>query len=76
MNRFNTVKSLNESRELYKTISNELKQSHSVNNNKLLNNTLTEAKGQNPNSIVETAMLNQSEDLKEILSLQERLMKL
>lgn len=75
LNRFNTVKSLNESRELYKTISNELKQSHSVNNN-LLNNTLTETKGQNPNIIVETAMLNQSEDLKEILSLQERLMKL
>jgi hypothetical protein len=42
----------------------------------LLNNTLTETKGQNPNIIVETAMLNQSEDLKEILSLQERLMKL
>jgi hypothetical protein len=42
----------------------------------LLNNTLTETKGQNPNSIVETAMLNQSEDLREILSLQERLMKL
>lgn len=75
LNRFNTVKSLNESRALYKTISNELKQSHSVNNN-LLNNTLTETKGQNPNIIVETAMLNQSEDLKEILSLQERLMKL
>lgn len=72
LNRFNRVTSLNESRSLYNQISDELKRAHGVNNN-LLNNTLTEVKGQNKNMIVETNMLNESEDLKEILDLQKRL---
>ena len=76
LNRFNQVKTLNESRELYKTISSELRSAHSVNNTNLLNQSLTEAKGQNKNMIVETNLLNQSEDLKSILDLQERLSKI
>lgn len=75
LNRFNKVQSLNESKALYNQISGELKNAHSVNNN-VLNNTLTEAKGQNKNMIVETNMLNQSDDLKQILDLQKRLMNL
>lgn len=75
LNRFNNVHSLNECKNLYNQISGELKKAHAVNNN-LLNNQLTEAKGQNKNMIVETNMLNQSEDLKQILDLNERLMKL
>ena len=75
LNRFNKVNNLKESRELYETISSELQQAHSV-NNRGLNNTLTEVKGQNKNLIVETNMLAQSEDLKQILDLQKRLMKI
>lgn len=75
LNRFNRVQSLNECKNLYVQISNELKNAHSVNNN-LLNKQLTEAKGQNKNMIVETNMLNQSEDLKQILDLNERLMRM
>lgn len=75
LNRFNRVNSLNESRALYSQISNELKSAHSVNNT-MLNNTLTEVKGQNKNMIVETNMLNESEDLKQIIDLNKRLMNL
>jgi YVTN family beta-propeller protein len=75
LNRFNKVKSLNECKSLYTQISAELANAHSVNNN-LLNKQLTEAKGQNKNMIVETNMLNQSEDLRQILDLNERLMRL
>jgi hypothetical protein len=77
LNRFNKVQSLNECKNLYEQISNELKQAHSVNNNNnLLDKQLTENKGQNKNMIVETNMLNQSEDLNKILDLNERLMRL
>jgi hypothetical protein len=78
LNRFNKVKSLDECKSLYEQISNELKQSHSVNNNNngLFDKQLTENKGENKNMIVETNMLNQSEDLKQILDLNERLMRL
>lgn len=77
LNRFNKVQSLNECKNLYEQISSELKQAHSVNNNNnLLDKQLTENKGQNKNMIVETNMLNQSEDLNKILDLNERLMRL
>lgn len=76
LNRFNKVQSLNECKNLYEQISGELKQAHSVKNNNLLNKQLTEAKAQNKNMVVETNMLNQSEDLSKILDLNERLMRL
>lgn len=76
LNRFNKVQSLNECKNLYNQIAGELKGSHSVNNSNLLNRQLTEAKSQNKNMIVETNMLNQSEDLRQMLDLNERLMKL
>lgn len=75
LNRFNKVTSLNECKNLYNQISAELAKAQTTNNN-LLNKQLTEAKGQNKNMMVETNMLNQSEDLKQILDLNERLMKL
>lgn len=76
LNRFNRVQTLKESRELYSKISSELKNAHAVNSGNLLNGTLTEAKGSNRNMIVETNLLTQSEDLKSILDLQERLSKI
>ena len=76
LNRFNKVQSLNECKNLYEQISGELKQAHSVKNNNLLNKQLTEAKAQNKNMVVETNMLNQSEDLSKILDLNERLIRL
>ena len=76
LNRFNRVQSLKESRELYSKISSELKNAHAVNSGNLLNKQLTEVKGTNKNMIVETNLLNQSEDLKQILSLQERLSRI
>ena len=77
LNRFNRVQTLKESRELYSQISNELRNAHSVNNGGgLLNQQLTEVKGQNKNMIVETNLLNQSDDLKQILDLQERLSRI
>lgn len=75
LNRFNKVQSLNECKSLYNQISAELAKAHTTNNN-LLNKQLTEAKGQNKNMIVETNMLNQSEDLRQMLDLNERLMRL
>ena len=72
LNRFNKVRSINESKALYNQISGELKNAHSVNNN-LLNNQLTEAKGTNKNMIVETNMLGASEELRRILDLQDRM---
>lgn len=75
LNRFNKVQSLNECKNLYTQISAELAKAHPTNNN-LLNKQLTEAKSLNKNMIVETNMLNQSEDLRQILDLNERLMKL
>lgn len=70
VNRFNNVKTINEGKELYETISNELKNSHSINNvGKTMDVQLSEAK---KGEIVETSMYK-SEDLAETLSLMERL---
>lgn len=77
VNRFNNVKSLNESRALYSQISEELKNAHVINNSsKLLNNQLTETKSQNNNMIVETKMLQQSDGIKAVQDFQERMNKL
>ena len=75
LNRFDKVRSLNECKSLYNQISDELAKAHPVQNN-LLNKQLTEVKGQNKNMVVETNMLNQSDDLRQILDLNERLMRL
>lgn len=72
LSRFDKVQSLNECKNLYNQISNELKGAHSINNN-LLNRQLTEAKGTNKNMIVETNMLGASDEIKRILDLQNRL---
>ena len=70
VNRFNNVKTINEGKELYETISNELKNSHSINNvGKTMDVQLSEVK---KGEIVETSMYK-SEDLAETLSLMERL---
>ena len=76
LNRFNRVHTLNESRELYTQISNELKNAHAINSGNLLNKQLTEVKSTNKNMIVETNLLSQSDDLKQILDLQERLSRI
>lgn len=76
LNRFNKVQTLDECKNLYNQISGELKNARGIQNNNLLNKQLTEAKSQNKNMIVETNMLNQSEDLRQILDLNERLMRL
>lgn len=76
LNRFNKVQSLSECKNLYNQISGELKSAHKVNNSNLLDKQLSESKGQNQNLIIETNMLNQSEDLTKILDLNERLMRL
>lgn len=76
LNRFNKVQTLDECKNLYNQISGELKNARGIQNNNLLNKPLTEAKSQNKNMIVETNMLNQSEDLRQILDLNERLMRL
>lgn len=76
VNRFNNVKSVNESRALYETISKELKNAHAINNDNLLNNQLTEVKSNNNNMIVETKMLQQSDGIKAIQDFQERMSKI
>ena len=76
LNRFNKVTTLNESRELYSRISEELKNSHNINNKNMLNNTLTETKSENKNLIIETNMLSQDNELKQVLDLQRRLSNL
>ena len=77
LNRFNEVKTLNESRNLYKQISNELSNSNnSLKNSNLIATPITEAKSLNNNIIVETNLLNTSSDLQNILDLNKRLMNL
>ena len=77
LNRFNEVKTLNESRNLYKQISNELSSSNnSLKNSNLIATPITEAKSLNNNIIVETNLLNTSSDLQNILDLNKRLMNL
>lgn len=77
LNRFNEVRTLNESRNLYKQISNELSNSNNtLKNSNLIATPITEAKSQNNNMIVETNLLNTSSDLQNILDLNKRLMNL
>ena len=77
LNRFNEVRTLNESRNLYKQISNELSNSNNtLKNSNLIATPITEAKPQNNNMIVETNLLNTSSDLQNILDLNKRLMNL
>ena len=74
VNRFNDVKSINESNQLYETISRELKNAHPINNvNNVINGQqLAESKKQ---TIVETSMY-QSEDLNETIDFMKRLDKI
>ena len=76
LERFNNVKTVEESRALYESISKELKNSHSVNNtSKLINNQIVEAKNTDKKSqIVETSMLK-SESLNETIDFMRRLSK-
>lgn len=64
LNRFNKVKSVNESKELYETISNELKGSKRGGSKPSIQSQLTEAKKTNQ-QIVENR-LNESQDVKEM----------
>lgn len=74
VNRFNDVKSLSETNQLYETISKELKNSHPINNmNNVINGQqLAESKKQ---KIVETSMY-QSDDLNETIDFMKRLDKI
>jgi len=74
VNRFNDVKSINESNHLYETISRELKNAHPINNvNNVINGQqLAESKKQ---TIVETSMY-QSDDLNETIDFMKRLDKI
>lgn len=74
VNRFNDVKSINESNQLYETISRELQNAHPINNvNNVINGQqLAESKRQ---TIVETSMY-QSEDLNETIDFMKRLDKI
>lgn len=70
--RFSGVKTIEESDNLYKTISEELKrEGKSINVNNVINSQLAESK----NNIVETPMY-QSDDLSQTLSLMKRMSKL
>jgi hypothetical protein len=69
LKRFNEVKTVNESKKLYETISNELKNAHPVNNgSKLINEQLGESKPK----ATETQMYK-SDDLKETIDFMRRL---
>lgn len=73
VNRFNNVKTINEGKELFNRISNELKQSHAINNmDNVMNGQLSENKKTN---LIETSMY-QSHDLANTLDLMERLNKI
>jgi hypothetical protein len=73
--RFNNVKNINECRELYNTISNELKSVHN-NSKAVVNESLDKqiAEGKN-NNIIETSIYK-STDLSNTLDLMDRMMKL
>lgn len=73
INRFNAVRSINESKALFNQINEELKRSHPINGiKKTLNGTpITESKSSSENNkLVETTLL--SDDLKKTISLMER----
>lgn len=74
LNRFNKVKSVNESKELYETISNELKGSKKGGSKPSISSQLTEAKKTNQ-QIVESR-LNESQDVKDMKDLITRLDKI
>ncbi len=72
LQRFNNVKTLEESRNLYETISSELKSTHAVNNGtKLINEQI----GQEKPRLTETEMYK-SDDLNETKKFMERLNKI
>ena len=73
--RFNNVKTIQESRELYNTISNELKTVHN-NSKSVVNESMDKqiAEGKN-NNIIETSIYK-STDLSNTLNLMDRMMKL
>lgn len=73
--RFNNVKTIQESRELYNTISNELKSVHN-NSKAVVNESMDKqiAEGKN-NNIIETSIYK-STDLSNTLDLMDRMMKL
>lgn len=77
INRFNAVKSINESKALFNQINEELKRSHPINDiKKTLNGApITESKSSSENNkLVETTLL--SDDLKKTISLMERVERL
>lgn len=71
LNRFNKVKSVKESKELYESISSELKRSHKNNNSPMVGAQITEAK-KTGQQIVENR-LNESSDVKAMRDFIERL---
>ncbi len=73
INRFNNVKTIDDTKRLYEQIEGELKKSHTINNvKKTINGQLTEAKNNDGKSaLVETTLLNS--DLKNTISLMERM---
>lgn len=77
LERFNQVKTREESNALYETISKELKGAHGVNNSSnLIGNQITEAKNSDKkNKIVETSMMK-SESLNETIDFMRRLSKI
>lgn len=74
LERFNQVKTREESNALYETISKELQGAHNVNNtSNLINNQITEAKNSDKkNQVVETSMMK-SESLNETIDFMKRL---
>lgn len=72
LTRFNNVKTIEESKNLYETISRELKSAHTVNNGtKLINEQLNETK-----SKATETQIYKSEDLNETIDFMKRLMKI
>lgn len=71
LQRFNEVKSVEESKKLYETISHELQGKHPINNTNLINNQLNESKSQ----AVETQMYK-TEETSDIINFMKRLDKI
>lgn len=73
VNRFNKVSTLNEGKELYNKISEELKRTHPINNTQtVFNGQLQEAKQAGNQMLMETTLL-QSNDLSDTLEFMKRL---
>ena len=77
INRFSAVKTLDESKSLYEQISNELKNSRTVNStSNVIDGQLTENKSNEAKStLVETTMLDRSSDLARVKDLMKRVDK-